>query len=116
MAAPVQITASLNPHASAAPPMETPMVEIDRLSLWYGAHGARAAVARRPREGRPPARVAPAGPPAPAPRAGPRRPVVGRNRGAHAAPQPGVPRPVLPPAAAPVLRAASIEAPDRPAL
>jgi len=39
MEAPVQIAASLNPHASAAPLMETPMVEIDRLSLWYGATG-----------------------------------------------------------------------------
>jgi phosphate transport system ATP-binding protein len=36
MAAPVRITTSLNPHASSAPLMETPMVEIDRLSLWYG--------------------------------------------------------------------------------
>jgi phosphate transport system ATP-binding protein len=36
MAAPVRITASLNPHASVAPLLETPMVEIDRLSLWYG--------------------------------------------------------------------------------
>ncbi|PYM19071.1 MAG: phosphate ABC transporter ATP-binding protein [Candidatus Rokuibacteriota bacterium] len=40
MEAPVQIAASLNPHASAAPLMETPMVEIDRLSLWYGAKQA----------------------------------------------------------------------------
>jgi len=40
MGAPVQITASLNPHAAAAPLMETPMVEIDRLSLWYGTKQA----------------------------------------------------------------------------
>src|SRR5437016_5689141 len=37
MEAPVQIAASLNPHASAAPLMETPMGEIDALALWYGA-------------------------------------------------------------------------------
>jgi phosphate transport system ATP-binding protein len=36
MAAPIRISASLNPHASAAPVMETPMVEIDGLALWYG--------------------------------------------------------------------------------
>jgi phosphate transport system ATP-binding protein len=36
MAAPIQITTSLSPHASGAPVMETPMVEIDGLSLWYG--------------------------------------------------------------------------------
>jgi len=40
MGAPVQITASLNPRAAAAPLMETPMVEIDRLSLWYGTKQA----------------------------------------------------------------------------
>src|SRR5574341_1035341 len=32
----VQVAASLNPRASAAGIMEAPMVEIDRLSLWYG--------------------------------------------------------------------------------
>jgi phosphate transport system ATP-binding protein len=32
----VQVTASLNPAAMPASVMETPMVEIERLSLWYG--------------------------------------------------------------------------------
>jgi phosphate transport system ATP-binding protein len=32
----VEVSASLNPHARAASIMETPMVEIDHLSLWYG--------------------------------------------------------------------------------
>ncbi len=32
----VQVAASLNPRASAAGIVEAPMVEIDRLSLWYG--------------------------------------------------------------------------------
>ena len=36
MAGPVQVTASLNPHAGPSGIMETPMVEIDHLSLWYG--------------------------------------------------------------------------------
>jgi phosphate transport system ATP-binding protein len=36
MAEPVQVTASLNPHAGPSGIMETPMVEIDHLSLWYG--------------------------------------------------------------------------------
>jgi phosphate transport system ATP-binding protein len=36
MAGPVQVTASLNPNAGASGIMETPMVEIDHLSLWYG--------------------------------------------------------------------------------
>src|SRR5256885_3106327 len=36
MGSPVKITRSLNPRASVAPLMETPMVDIDRLSLWYG--------------------------------------------------------------------------------
>ncbi len=36
MAGNVQVAASLNPHARAADIMESPMVEIERLSLWYG--------------------------------------------------------------------------------
>jgi phosphate transport system ATP-binding protein len=32
----IQVTASLNPAAMPASVMETPMVEIERLSLWYG--------------------------------------------------------------------------------
>ena len=36
MAEDVQVTASLNPDARAASVMETPMVEIERLNLWYG--------------------------------------------------------------------------------
>src|SRR3972149_1400709 len=36
MAGNVSVGASLNPHPSAAAVMEAPMVEIDRLSLWYG--------------------------------------------------------------------------------
>ena len=36
MAGPVQVSASLNPHASSSSIMETPMVEIEHLSLWYG--------------------------------------------------------------------------------
>ncbi len=35
MSAPVQVTASLNPHATRAI-LETPMVEIEHLALWYG--------------------------------------------------------------------------------
>ena len=33
----VQVVASLNPHAGAPAIMEAPMVEIEHLSLWYGA-------------------------------------------------------------------------------
>jgi phosphate transport system ATP-binding protein len=40
MAPPVQVSASLNPHASAAAIMEAPMVEIEHLALWYGAKQA----------------------------------------------------------------------------
>jgi phosphate transport system ATP-binding protein len=40
MTADVQVTASLNPHAAPAAMMETPMVEIERLSLWYGTKQA----------------------------------------------------------------------------
>jgi len=36
MAGNVSVTTSLNPNASAASIMETSMVEIDHLSLWYG--------------------------------------------------------------------------------
>jgi phosphate transport system ATP-binding protein len=36
----VQLAASLNPRAAAAGVMETPMVEIEHLSLWYGAKQA----------------------------------------------------------------------------
>ena len=36
MVVPIQVAASLNPKAGASGIMETPMVEIDRLSLWYG--------------------------------------------------------------------------------
>ena len=32
----IQVTATLNPHAGASGIIETPMVEIDHLSLWYG--------------------------------------------------------------------------------
>src|SRR5687768_14736782 len=34
------MTVTLNPYATAASIMETPMVEIERLSLWYGAKQA----------------------------------------------------------------------------
>jgi phosphate transport system ATP-binding protein len=40
MPANVQVTASLNPHAVAAGIMELPMVEIERLSLWYASKQA----------------------------------------------------------------------------
>jgi phosphate transport system ATP-binding protein len=33
----VQLAATLNPAAAPAPVMEAPMVEIERLHLWYGA-------------------------------------------------------------------------------
>jgi phosphate transport system ATP-binding protein len=36
----MQVTASLNPHAAPAGIMEVPMVEIEKLSLWYGAKQA----------------------------------------------------------------------------
>ena len=36
----VNLAASLNPHAAPAGLVETPLVEIDRLSLWYGAKQA----------------------------------------------------------------------------
>jgi phosphate transport system ATP-binding protein len=36
MAGSVSVTASLKPSAAPAPIIEMPMVEIDRLSLWYG--------------------------------------------------------------------------------
>src|SRR3970282_56680 len=32
----IQVTATLNPHAGASGIIETPMVEIDHLSRWYG--------------------------------------------------------------------------------
>src|SRR5262245_28707694 len=36
----IQVSGSLNPQASAGPLLEPPMVEIERLSLWYGAKQA----------------------------------------------------------------------------
>jgi phosphate transport system ATP-binding protein len=36
----MQVTASLNPHAAPAGIMEVPMVEIEKLNLWYGAKQA----------------------------------------------------------------------------
>jgi len=36
MAGPVQVAASLNPYAARAAMLETPMIEIERLALWYG--------------------------------------------------------------------------------
>jgi phosphate transport system ATP-binding protein len=36
MIGPVEVSASLNPSAATAPLLEAPMVESDRLSLWYG--------------------------------------------------------------------------------
>jgi phosphate transport system ATP-binding protein len=36
----LQVTASLNPHAAPAGIMEAPMVEIEKLNLWYGAKQA----------------------------------------------------------------------------
>jgi phosphate transport system ATP-binding protein len=39
MAGAIQVTASLNARA-ASPVLETPMVEIERLALWYGAKPA----------------------------------------------------------------------------
>ena len=43
MAAPLQVAADLNPRAQAASMMETPMVEIDQVNLWYGG-GAKHAL------------------------------------------------------------------------
>jgi phosphate transport system ATP-binding protein len=40
MALNVQVSRSLNPHSAPAALMEPPMVEIERLSLWYGAKQA----------------------------------------------------------------------------
>jgi phosphate transport system ATP-binding protein len=40
MSSTINLTASLNPLAPAAGPIETPMVEIERLSFWYGAKPA----------------------------------------------------------------------------
>ena len=37
MSGSVSVTASLKPSAAPAPIIEMPMVEIDHLSLWYGA-------------------------------------------------------------------------------
>src|SRR5216110_2575992 len=37
MSSHVRVTASLDPRTGAADIMETPMVEIDHVSLWYGA-------------------------------------------------------------------------------
>jgi phosphate transport system ATP-binding protein len=36
----MQVTASLNPHAAPAGIMEAPMVEIEKLNLWYGTKQA----------------------------------------------------------------------------
>jgi phosphate transport system ATP-binding protein len=36
----MQVTASLNPHATPAGIMEAPMVEIEKLNLWYGVKHA----------------------------------------------------------------------------
>jgi len=36
----MQVTAALNPHATAASIMEVPMVEIEKLNLWYGSKQA----------------------------------------------------------------------------
>jgi phosphate transport system ATP-binding protein len=36
----IQLGSSLNPHAAPASIMETPMVEIEHLSLWYGSKQA----------------------------------------------------------------------------
>ena len=36
MAGQIQVTASLNPRADSGPLLETPMIEIEHLSLWYG--------------------------------------------------------------------------------
>ena len=36
----MQVTASLNPHATPAGIMEAPMVEIEKLNLWYGTKQA----------------------------------------------------------------------------
>jgi phosphate transport system ATP-binding protein len=40
MAGTLSLASSLNPAAADAPIMEAPMVEIDRVSLWYGAKQA----------------------------------------------------------------------------
>jgi phosphate transport system ATP-binding protein len=37
---PMQVTAALNPHATLAGIMEAPMVEIEKLNLWYGTKQA----------------------------------------------------------------------------
>jgi phosphate transport system ATP-binding protein len=36
MTGPIRVSATLNPSTSVPPVMEMPMVEIERLSLWYG--------------------------------------------------------------------------------
>ena len=40
MAGPLSVASSLNPAASDAPILEAPMVEIERVSLWYGSKQA----------------------------------------------------------------------------
>jgi len=40
MASPVSVTSSLNPAADTLPMVEAPMVEIEGVSLWYGAKQA----------------------------------------------------------------------------
>jgi phosphate transport system ATP-binding protein len=40
MAGPIRVSATLNAAAAASPIMEMPMVEIERLALWYGAKQA----------------------------------------------------------------------------
>src|SRR5688572_317284 len=57
----VKISASLNPRAAAASIMETPMVEIEGLSLWYGAKQALKDVAMSVAKHRVTAYIGPSG-------------------------------------------------------
>src|SRR5919109_414122 len=55
------MSVTLNPHAAAASIMETPMVEIERLNLWYGAKHALKDVGMAVPKHRIPAYIGPSG-------------------------------------------------------
>ncbi len=55
------MSVTLNPHASAASIMEMPMVEIERLSFWYGAKQALKDVAMSVSKHRITASIGPSG-------------------------------------------------------
>jgi phosphate transport system ATP-binding protein len=55
------MTVTLNPHAAAPSIMETPMVEIERLSLWYGAKQALTGVSMSVAKHRVTAYIGPSG-------------------------------------------------------